>query len=317
MYGTKKAIIVFICSISCIINGHKCFRGTLMKLKLCLLPLICCLLLATQVVAESTVNRTQTNKVLSEHYFSQGREAFNKKDYQNALKLFQESAALNNASADFVLGLLYYAPKPGTSIPQNFDLAIEYMSRSAQLGNIDAKKMLVGFQLKGFGKTTPETIIQLRSKLEADSSSTNRIDNLLDLIDSYLVVRQKELLDINKAKSLIDQLLSLKLNQNQKFILANRCMQISIVYIVGMNGAKKDPQQAFEWMKRAAVLDLKEAYYNLSDMYFYGFGTAVDFKQSIAMIRRGDQLNWSQFNFDHQKHAFPLLERFFVYLFNK
>ena len=127
-------------------------------------------------------------------------------------------------------------------------------------------------------------------------------------------VQRKELRNINKAESLTNQLLTLKLEQDQKNIVATYCMAISVDYIFGMEGTKKDPKQAFEWMKRATDLDLKEAYYNLSDMYFYGYGTEVNFKKSIAMIKRGDQLKETPYNYNHQKHIFSLPERFFIYL---
>ena len=104
-----------------------------MKIKICLLSIIFFSLISTQVVAETTLNATQKYKFLSEQYLSQAKKAYNKNDYDNALMLFQKSAALNNAIADFLLGTLYYAPKPGTPITRNYDLAIAHMTRSAQL----------------------------------------------------------------------------------------------------------------------------------------------------------------------------------------
>lgn len=260
----------------------------------------------------------QLGNSLGDRYYSEAIKAQEKKDYSSAFKLLQESAKNNNAKANEILGQVYSfgiaTTKP--EIKVNTDLAIEYMSRAVELGDESAKKMLISFQLKGWGKTSPEKIRQLRSVIEekVQNSNEDKVANLLELVDSYLFIKQNELFNIDKAEYFANQLLKLNLNQDQKLTISIFCKIISLTYISGLNGVQKNPKKAFQWMKAAADLGLKEAYYNLSDMYFYGFGTPVNFQKSLEMIRLGDKLKWPRYDHEHRKHFFSIFLRPFVYL---
>jgi TPR repeat protein len=282
------------------------------------------LLLSSFILTNVFANITdtpQSDKSLGNQYLEQAKKACNEKNCSNVnvLSWLKTSAKYDNAEANFVLGLNYFLPEskiPG--VKANMDLAMEYMTHADQLGDPEAKKMLVIFQLQGFGNTSPDKILKLRSEIEnrvlTQTPGAQKIDDLFNLLSSYQSVKQKELRSIDKTEYYANQLVNLQLNNLQKKILSNSCMMISLHYMWGMDGNKIDPQKSFKWTKVATDLGLKEAYYSLSDMYFYGYGTPVNFSKSYEMTKLGDQLSWATANHDHKKHVYPLFYRIYVYL---
>lgn len=279
-----------------------------MKLKF-ISTLILFISLATSVFANSSAG---------DMYYAEAQKANDKKDYSTAFKLLQEAAQNNSAKANEVLGQLYSfgVPMIEPKVNADTDLAVKYMSRAVELGDEDAKKVLISFQLKGWGDTSQEKIVQLRSNIEANlqNSTQDEIENLLNLVDSYLFIKQKNLIDINKAEYFANQLLKLDLNPSQKYQLAIACQVISVSYISGLNGLQKNPEKAFQWMKAAANLGLKEAYYELSDMYFYGYGTPGNFKMADEMKKLGDEKEWPRYQQEHKEHVYSAFLRPLVYL---
>ena len=163
-----------------------------MRILKCLVSLALSLLLSTNVFA-NILNIQQSDKSLGDQYLENAQKSCNEKSCANlnALEWLTKSAKYNNAEANFVLGVNYFLPVskiPG--IRPNTDLAIEYMTRANQLGYPNAKKMLTFFKLQGFGNTSSDEILKLRSEIEkrvlTQTSSTQKIDDLFNLVNSDL-----------------------------------------------------------------------------------------------------------------------------------
>lgn len=258
------------------------------------------------------------NDDLGEAYFLKANDAYKKKEYSKVLGLLEEAASHNNVKALYTLGIAYSTTTEYSHHPDT-DAAFNYMLHAAELGDQRAKKQLINFKLKGYGSTSDDEIKQLRveakEKLSTKLSNQERMETLFGLVESYLYVKQKNLRNVKEAETYEKQLLLLPLSAFENEVHGMICMSISIFNMFGLYGSSKDPAVAFQWMKTAASLNLKEAYYNLSDMYFYGYGTPVSFSKSKEMTQQGEKLNWSKFG-DHKKHLFPFTARPVIYLFS-
>ena len=66
-------------------------------------------------------------------------DAYKRKDYKIAYKLWLPLAEQGNAFAQFNLGLMYHE---GQGVPQDYKEAIKYFRLSAEQGNADAQMVL-------------------------------------------------------------------------------------------------------------------------------------------------------------------------------
>ena len=77
--------------------------------------------------------------------------AYNSGDYQHAAKLLPPLANKGNPVAQLKLGMMYYA---GKGVSENEKLAVEYLTKSAQQGNVEAMYQLGNAFT--FGSETPK-----------------------------------------------------------------------------------------------------------------------------------------------------------------
>ncbi len=273
------------------------------------------LILLFSAITAFAVNAQETNAVLSNKYYVQAKAAENKKDFSNAIQLLEKSIQYNPNNDEAFYLLAHLTGMTFEGHPSNFNKATEYEMRSANLGNQKAKENLSSAKLAGLIDASDDEIIQARSEIEAaliNQPRDRKIYSLLALIISYesgLV----EFRDLNKAEYYANQLMGLPLTQEQKNSFALNCFYLSLGYMVGTLKEKRQPQKSFQWMKVAADWGLKEANYNLSDMYFYGYGTLVDYEKSYQAIKKGDQLEW-QLGSLRKKHIFPFIYTTLFYL---
>lgn len=264
----------------------------------------------------SSVFAAVSNADLKKQYRQEAKTICKKRDdlitNVNCFNLAQKLADLNDPEASFYLGLVYDMDTP--VVKQNFDLAIKYMSQAAQSKYKNAEQILIEYKVQGLGSTSDEEVIKLRAKIQALLQTNLPVDQKIDytnsLIMSYMSSR-KNLTDFKKAEYYATQILSLPLSESQKNVLSYSCMVISLHYVVYPN--YPNPKKTFQWMQTAANLGSKEAYYNLSDLYFYGVGTPISFKKSYQMTKIADKMPWAPFPSEHTKHVFGLYTRLVMY----
>ncbi len=71
--------------------------------------------------------------------FSEGLEAYVRRDYATALRIYQQFADQGNARAQFKLGVMY---KNGYGVPQDYKEAVKWYRKAVDQGNADAQTNL-------------------------------------------------------------------------------------------------------------------------------------------------------------------------------
>ena len=84
----------------------------------------------------------------SDKKFLQGKELYENKEYEKAVKVFSKLAEKGHAEAQFYLGLCYYN---GEGVSQSYSDAVKWYSKSAEQGNADAQNNLGLCYYKGEG----------------------------------------------------------------------------------------------------------------------------------------------------------------------
>jgi enhanced entry protein LpnE len=253
---------------------------------------VICLSLLMPICVYAKASDQSVRQILSEKLYVQAKQAYEQKYFSKALELLKESAKLNNNKALHALGWMY--TYDSSFHEKNTDLAFDYMNRSVSLGNKEAVESLIYFKIQGFGKyTSTNDTLQARSiyekKLLNTTSIQNRNEIFLALSGSYLFGKQ-ELRNTKKAEEYASRLLTPPMNNGLRVSASATYATIAMNYMFGKNGAEKQPYKAFYWMKKAADLGNADACYNLSDMYFYGYGTAFNFSKAKQLSMQADQM---------------------------
>jgi len=222
-------------------------------------------------------------------FLNEAREQNSRGDFENSMESLKKAAALENTKALMLLGLMYtYSSK---SHQANTSLAYEYMIHAAlhdDKEGMEAKEILPTFTLRGFGKASTSEILKLRTnyenKFNASHKSQEKIKIALNLFNSYAHVKKISFRNANKADYYLKELLTLPLTDNDKKILAYDTYAFALLYMSGIDGISKNPEKAFECMKITKNLGYRKAYYELSNMYRYGFGTQRDLNAADNLL---------------------------------
>lgn len=234
------------------------------------------------------IARAYINHHVSEQQKNQGikllsaaREQNSRGDFVTSLESLKKAAELENTEALMVLGMIYtYSFK---SRQANTSLAYEYMSHAAlhddRVG-MEAKKILPTYTLSGFGRAPVSEILKLRKKYENAFTISHvpqeKIQIAMNLFRSYAHVEKVSLRNSKKADYYLKELLMLPLTINDKKIIAYESYAFALLYMYGTGGIQKNPQKAFECMQISKNLGYQKAYFELSNMYRYGFGTNIN-----------------------------------------
>jgi hypothetical protein len=80
--------------------------------------------------------------------FGAGRQAFNRKDYAEALKQWRPLAEAGNAEAQHALGMMYSG---GFGVPKDMTQAIAWYLKAAEQGRAHAQYLVAAAYLQGIG----------------------------------------------------------------------------------------------------------------------------------------------------------------------
>jgi hypothetical protein len=77
-----------------------------------------------------------------------GNNAYERKDYAEAMRWYRKAAEQGNADAQFTIGLLY---ENGWGVAQDYAEAMRWFRKVADQGNADAQDNIGGLYVKGWG----------------------------------------------------------------------------------------------------------------------------------------------------------------------
>ena len=80
--------------------------------------------------------------------FQDGMDAYKRKDYKEAFRLWKQLAEQGNVEAQYNLGVIYYH---GQEVPQDYKEAVRWFRLSAEQGNADAQTDLGSMYANGTG----------------------------------------------------------------------------------------------------------------------------------------------------------------------
>jgi TPR repeat protein len=175
-----------------------------------------------------------------------GVDAFNKKNYAQALKILQPLAEAGNAEAQFTLGAMY---GQGTGVERDRAKSLELITKSADQGNLDAlERMVMAYAFKpGADDAEVDAIFARALKTyqeEADKGNAkamNKIAGMHAMGFSFEQSDTEALVWYKKAAELGD---------------ATAQFKIGYYFYSGIGGDKKESKA---WFEKAAAQGNTEA----------------------------------------------------------
>ncbi len=186
------------------------------------------------------------------------------RDAAKAAELLTKAATRGDASAQYLLGLLYRA---GDGVEQDGQAAFNWFLAAAEQKHTDAQKALAQGFLSGpeESRNVAEGERWMRAAAtEGDAEAQLRLAILLDDPDSGVTDRSEALDWFRRAAE-------------QGHPLAQR--MLGTRYLQG-DGVAADPQEAFRWLTSAAEAGDPGAMTNLGFAYASGTGTTQDYAQA-------------------------------------
>lgn len=184
-------------------------------------------------------------------------EAFNKKDYSQAIKYFNEIADSGDSYGLYMLGKCYYS---GLGVEKDFKIAFEFYSKAAMQKNLEAINSMGVCYLKGRG-------VKQDFDKAAECFNEAAVEGLpiaqANLADCYVYGNGVEQ-DYSIAKDWYERA------ANQEY--APAAFNIGRLYYNGRPGVGLNYEKAANWYKTAADLGLAEAQNSLGVCYLKGQG---------------------------------------------
>src|SRR6516164_2556683 len=194
-----------------------------------------------------------------------GSAAYQRHDYETALRLLRGPAEQGSAEAQLLLGFMYH---DGEGEPQNYAEAARWLRKAAEQGNIAAEGALGGMYLDGLG--VPKDPAQATRWLQkaADQGLPPAQSILGGLAD--------------KAGQYVEALKWYRLAAGQG--LAGAQYNLGILYDNG-HGVTRDYEEAAKWYGLAAAQGDADAQYSLGILYDNGTGVAQDDTEAAKWFR--------------------------------
>ena len=125
--------------------------------------------------------------------YQDGVDAYKRKDYKTAYKLWLPLAEQGNALAQFFLGLMY---AEGQGVPQDYKEAVKWFRLSAEQGLAQAQYNLGVIYGKGQGVPQDDVLAHMWFNLSSSQGITTAIKNR-NIVENKMTKQQ-----INKAQEL-------------------------------------------------------------------------------------------------------------------
>src|SRR6516164_9750322 len=189
-----------------------------------------------------------------------GSAAYQRHDYETALRLLRGPAEQGSAEAQLLLGFMYH---DGEGEPQNYAEAARWLRKAAEQGNIAAQGALGGMYLDGLGvpKDPAQATRWLQKAAEQGVPFAQSI--LGGLAD--------------KAGNYVEALKWYRLAANQGDAEAQN--NLGNMYETG-RGVAQSYAEAAKWYRLAAGQGLAGAQYNLGILYDNGHGVTRDYEEA-------------------------------------
>jgi uncharacterized protein len=189
-----------------------------------------------------------------------GSAAYQRHDYETALRLLRGPAEQGSAEAQLLLGFMYH---DGEGVPQDYAEAARWLRKAAEQGNIAAQGALGGMYLDGLGV--------LRDSAQATRWLQKAAEQGLPPAQSIL----GGLAD--KAGNYVEALKWYRLAANQGDAEAQN--NLGNMYETG-RGVAQNYAEAAKWYRLAAGQGLAGAQYNLGILYDNGHGVTRDYEEA-------------------------------------
>ena len=120
--------------------------------------------------------------------FQDGVDAYERKDYKTAYKLFLPYAEQGDASAQYNLGQMYYE---GQGVPQNYKEAVKWYRLAAEQGNASAQSNLAGNYYQGLGVPKDYVSAHMWINLAASNGEEDAIEKR-NMVEKKMTKQQIE-----------------------------------------------------------------------------------------------------------------------------
>jgi uncharacterized protein len=202
--------------------------------------------------------------------FEDGKVAYDRKDYAEALRIWQLLAEQGNAQAQSNLGGLYVL---GLGAAKDSKQAAAWYRRAADQGQVDAQYSLGHMYAFGVGVPQDDAQAVALFRRAAEQGHAQAQSNLAEMYSMGSGVAKDEALAADWMRRAAEQ------------GFARAQFNLGLMYFKG-EGVTKDEAQAAAWYRRAADQGLEFAQFNLGLMYANGWGVAKDEAQAASWYRR-------------------------------
>lgn len=193
-------------------------------------------------------------------------------DYELAVKYYEKAAELGNVSAAYMLGKCYYK---GDGLNKDEHKAIDYLTKAADLGNLDAIRFLGNCYLNSEGEIKDEN---KGLKLLLSAAEFGNTEAMTVLSKYYM---EKKNYDqsyywVQKAASLGDPF---------------GMVALGSLYDIGY-GVEQNSERAFEWYKKSAEAGYVPGMDFVAKCYQYGNGIEINKEKMISWYLKAAEKNF-------------------------
>ena len=195
------------------------------------------------------------------------------RNYDKAAEWYRKSAEQGNAEAQYELGCMYY---DGKGVSRDYAKAAEWYQKSAEQGNAAAQFSLGYMYNKGEGVSKDYAKVvewYLKFAEQGDPFVVHAVDEQLDFMYSFIGVSQ----DYTKAGE------EFRKSAEQGNTIAQ--YYLGRMYENG-RGVSQDNAKAVEWYRKSAEQGYVDAQYGLGYMYHNGIGVSKDYAKAAEWYRK-------------------------------
>lgn len=206
-----------------------------------------------------------------DEYYNRGVEAYNKGDYETALKIFRILAEKGNVEAQAYLGIIYYN---GECVEKNYKEAVKWLTKAAEKCNIAANFLLALMYYNGEG--VEQDYLKAGTGFFIGASLGN-----MPSAQYYL---GRMLFNGEGVKKNYEQALEWfrkSADQGQ----ADAQNHLGAMYYDAC-GVHKDYNEALKWFYKSAVQGNADAQFNMGLLYENGHGVKRDEIEAISWYQK-------------------------------
>ena len=220
-------------------------------------------------------------------------------DFNRALEAFSKASELGNENAMFYIGLMNFR---GIGIKEDYKTAFEMFKKAAELGNVEALFSIGLMYLTGKGVEENEDTALKFFQAAAMQGNARAVYMMGVVIGNRIAnVNVEELMRILLENS--DAMNYLSEDRKKKFQqdaleyykraadldVAGAVVFLALAYRFGMF-VERDPEKSFELFQKALRLGDNEAIFYIGHMYYFGEGVNQSYESAIKYYHQAAQL---------------------------